>query len=48
MVDYLLFCSKSNTSENTCKYNSNFDYRYMITLDRFQNIKVYKYNKKKQ
>ena len=47
MVDYFLFCSKSNTTESTCKYNSNFDYRYMITLDQFQNIKVYKYNKKK-
>ena len=47
MVDYFLFCSKSNTTEYTCKYNSNFDYRYMITLDQFQNIKVYKYNKKK-
>ena len=46
MVDYFLFCSKSNTTESTCKYNSNFKYRYMIALDRFQNIKVFKYNKK--
>ena len=34
MVDYFLFCSKSNTTESTCKYNSSFDYRYMITLDQ--------------
>ena len=47
MVDYFLFCSKSNTTESTCKYNSSFDYRYMITLDRFQNIKVFKYSKNK-
>ena len=47
MVDYFLFCSKSNTTERTCKYNSNFEYRYLITLDNFQNIKVYKYNNKK-
>jgi prepilin-type N-terminal cleavage/methylation domain-containing protein len=46
-VDYFMFCSKSNTSKRTCKYNSNFDYRYMITLDRFQNIKVFKYSKNK-
>ncbi|MDC0850902.1 prepilin-type N-terminal cleavage/methylation domain-containing protein [Candidatus Pelagibacter sp.] len=47
MVDYFLFCSKSNTTESTCKYNSSSDYRYMITLDRFQNIKVFKYSKNK-
>ena len=47
MVDYFLFCSKSNTTESTCKYNSSSDYRYMITLDRFQNTKVFKYSKNK-
>ena len=47
MVDYFVFCSKSNTNDSTCKYNSSSDYRYMITLDRFQNIKVFKYNKNK-
>ena len=45
-VDAFVFCSKSNTSDNSCKYNSNSDFRYMITLDRFQNIKVFKYSKK--
>ena len=45
-IDAFVFCSKSNTTESTCKYNSNSDYRYMITLDRLQNIKIFKYNKK--
>ena len=47
MVDYFMFCSKSNSTQKTCKYNSNLDHRYLITLDRFQNIKIFKYNKKK-
>jgi len=46
-VDAFVFCSKSNTSDNSCNYISNDDYRYMITLDRFQNIKVFKYSKNK-
>ena len=47
MVDFFLFCSKSNSTESSCKYNSNLEYRYMITLDRFQNMKVFRYNKSK-
>jgi len=47
MVDLFLFCSKSNSTERSCKYNSNLEYRYMITLDRFQNMKVFRYNKSK-
>jgi len=47
MVDFFLFCSKSNSTERSCKYNSNLEYRYMITLDKFQNTKVFKYNKNK-
>lgn len=47
MVDFFLFCSKSNSTERSCKYNSNLEYRYMITLDRFQNMKVFRYNKSK-
>ena len=47
MVDLFLFCSKSNSTEKSCKYNSNLEYRYMITLDRFQNMKVFRYNKSK-
>jgi len=47
MVDFFLFCSKSNSTERSCKYNSNLENRYMITLDRFQNMKVFRYNKSK-
>ena len=47
MVDFFLFCSKSNSTETSCKYNSNLEHRYMITLDKFQNMKVFKYNKSK-
>ena len=47
MIDYFVFCSKSNSTETTCKFNSKLDKRYMIELDRFQNIEVYKYNVKK-
>ena len=46
-VDYFIFCSKSNTKDSWCNYNSNYDFRYMITLDRFQNVKIFKYNKNK-
>jgi prepilin-type N-terminal cleavage/methylation domain-containing protein len=46
-VDAFVFCSKSNTKDSWCNYNSNYDFRYMITLDRFQNIKIFKYNKSK-
>ena len=46
-VDAFVFCSKSNTKDSWCNYNSNYDFRYMITLDKFQNIKIFKYNKKK-
>ena len=47
MVDYFLFCSKTNSTESSCKYNSNLENRYMITFDKFQNMKILKYNKKK-
>ena len=46
-VDAFVFCSKSNTQDSWCNYNSNYDFRYMITLDSFQNIKIFKYNKSK-
>ena len=47
-VDIFVFCSKSNSTERTCKYNSTLENRYMIEIDRFQNIKVFKYNKKQK
>ena len=46
-VDMFVFCSKSNSTQNSCKYNANFDHMYKINSDNFQNIKVYKKNKKK-
>ena len=47
IVDMFVFCSKINTNQNTCKFNANFDFMYKLNIDRFQNIKVYKYNKSK-
>jgi hypothetical protein len=47
IVDMFVFCSKTNTNQNTCKFNANFDFMYKLNIDRFQNIKVYKKNKKK-
>ena len=44
-VDIFIFCSKTNTNQNTCNYNARYDFMYKITLDRFLNIKIYKYNK---
>ena len=46
-VDMFVFCSKSNTNQNTCKFNANFDHMYKLNIDNFQNIKVYKKNKNK-
>ena len=44
-VDLFIFCSKSNSTSSTCQINANLDYMYKITLDNFQNTKVYKKNK---
>ena len=38
---------KSNTNQNTCKFDANYDFMYKLNIDNFQNIKVYKKNKKK-
>ena len=46
-VDMFVFCSKSNTNQNTCKFNANFDHMYKLNIDSFQNVKVYKKNKNK-
>ena len=46
-VDMFVFCSNSNTNQSTCKFNANFDHMYKLNIDNFQNIKVYKKNKKK-
>ncbi len=46
IVDVFVFCSKENSTESNCKLNSTIDKRYKITLDTFQNIKIYKYAQK--
>ena len=46
-VDIFIFCSKSNTDQRSCKYNANLDYMHKITLDRYQNIKIYTKDVKK-
>jgi len=42
-----MFCSKKNATAQSCKNGAKFDFMYKITWDRFVNIKIYKYNKKK-
>ena len=46
-VDMFVFCSNSNTTQSTCKFDANYDFMYKLNIDNFQNIKVYKKNKKK-
>ena len=35
------------TIHGSCKFNANFDHMYKLNIDNFQNVKVYKKNKKK-
>ena len=45
-IEYFIFCSKTNTTQKTCKRNIRKDYQYKITWNRIINqIKVYKYRK---
>ena len=44
-IDVFIFCSKSNSDQYSCNYTANLDFMYKITLDNFQNTKVYKKNK---
>ena len=46
-VDMFVFCSNSNTTQSTCKFDANYDFMYKLNIDNFQNIKVYKKNKNK-
>lgn len=46
-VDIFIFCSKSNSSQNSCQYNVNLDHMYKITISKNINMKVYKKNKSK-
>ncbi len=47
----IILCSANNTTEsggsNRCNDSNKNDYRYMITWDVFTNLKVYKFNMKK-
>ena len=45
-IEYFIFCSKTNTTQKTCKRNIRKDYQYKITWNRTINqIKIYKYRK---
>ena len=46
-MDIFIFCSKSNSSQNSCQYNVNLDHMYKITISKNINMKVYKKNKSK-
>ena len=49
-IGRVIFCSIKNTTaggSNRCNDSNKKDYRYLVTWDRFVNIKIYKYNKKK-
>ena len=45
-VDIFIFCSKSNSTQYTCKYNARLDFMYKITINKNANIKIYKLNNK--
>ena len=42
-----IFCSKSNSTQNSCNYNANLDHMYKITISKNINMKIYKKNKSK-
>ena len=46
-VDIFIFCSKSNSTQNSCNYNANLDHMYKITISKNINMKIYKKNKSK-
>ena len=46
-VDIFIFCSKSNSTQNSCQYNANLEHMYKITISKNINMKVYKKNKTK-
>ena len=47
-VDIFVFCSKSNSTQNSCKYNAKLDYMYKITINQYVKIKIFKLNKNGQ
>ena len=50
-IGRVILCSTKNTTKpggsNRCNDRNKNDYRYLVTWDKFVNIKIYKYNKKK-
>ena len=46
-LNRVILCSVKNTTESGCNDSNKNDYRYMITWDVFTNLKVYKFNMKK-
>ena len=45
-VDIFIFCSKSNSTQNSCKYNARLDFMYKVTINKNANTKIYKLNNK--
>ena len=37
-VDVFIFCSKSNSTQNSCQYNANLEHMYKITIN--QSVKI--------
>ena len=50
-IGRVILCSTKNTTKpggsNRCNDRNKNNYRYLVTWDKFVNIKIYKYNKKK-
>jgi len=46
-VDIFIFCSKSNSTQYSCKYSANLDHMYKITISKNIKMKIYKKNKSK-
>ncbi len=44
-VDIFVFCSKSNSTQYSCKYDARLDFMYKITINKNVNIKIFKLNK---
>ncbi len=45
-VDIFIFCSKSNSTHYSCKYNARLDFMYKVTINKNANTKIYKLNNK--
>tara|TARA_B110000037_G_C17102082_1_gene498419 strand:+ start:49 stop:726 length:678 start_codon:yes stop_codon:yes gene_type:complete len=47
-VDIFIFCSKSNSTQYSCNYNTKLDFMYKITINQYVKIKIYKLKKNGQ